>query len=259
MAAHAVVFVTDFGSDDSYAAGLVGACWRVDPELRCVAGTHGVPPQDVLAGAYHAKAVAQAFPPGTVICAVVDPGVGTARRLIATQCGDLRCVAPDNGLVSYLWAEADPRRRRCVAIPVSAEAAPTFHGRDVLAPAAARLAVGDDLDGLGAPVETPRLLAEAFAVGEPGGVVGRVAVVDRFGNAITTVRVADLDGGRAVAASWEGGEARAAVRTYAELADGQLGVVIGSAGHVEIAARMGPATDLGGPRRGQVVRIAVQR
>src|SRR5258708_188483 len=102
----AVVLVTDYGVDDTYAAALVGALWRVEPSLRCVAGTHGVPPGDALAGAYHVKAVAAAFPPGTVVCAVVDQEVGTARRAVAVSAGGVRCVGPDTGLVSYLWAEA---------------------------------------------------------------------------------------------------------------------------------------------------------
>ena len=132
-----IVFVTDFGRDDAYAASLVGAAWRVDPHAICVEGTHGIPPGDVLAGAYQLKALARAFSGGAVFCAVVDPGVGTARRAIAVKAGRIRCVAPDNGLVSYLWDEAAADDRRAVSIDVNADASPTFHGRDVFAPFAA--------------------------------------------------------------------------------------------------------------------------
>ena len=157
-----VVLLTDFGSGDTYAGALIGACWRVDPALRVVTASHGVPPGDVLAGAYHLKAAAFAFPRGSVFCAVVDPGVGSERRALAVDTGEVRCIAPDNGLLSYLWSEADGTRRRCAVVAVLAGASPTFHGRDVLAPAAARLAAGADLDDLGEPAVPPMLLDVAF-------------------------------------------------------------------------------------------------
>jgi S-adenosylmethionine hydrolase len=253
----AVVLVTDYGSDDTYAAALVGAIWRVDPALRCVSGTHGIAPGDVLAGAYAVKAIARAFAPGTVICAVVDPGVGTARRAVAIGAAGAFCVAPDNGLASYLWHVSALLSRRCVALGSRDDAAPTFHGRDVLAPIAARLAGGARLEDCGTPVAEPVIRDSAFAVAEPGGFAGRVISIDHFGNAITSVRDADLRGRRVVGASWEHGATRSAARTYAEIGGG-LAAVVGSAGHVEIAADGRAAAALGGPRLGQVVRVEVQ-
>src|SRR5437588_559157 len=117
----AVVLVTDYGADDSYAGSLVGALWTADPDARWAVGTHGVPPGDVLAGAYHVKALARSFPAGTVLCAVVDPGVGTDRRAIAVEADGVRCVAPDNGLCTWRWetspARARSRRRGSGAAP----------------------------------------------------------------------------------------------------------------------------------------------
>jgi S-adenosylmethionine hydrolase len=98
-----IVFVTDYGLEDSYAAALVGAVAQADPTVRCVAGTHAVPPGNALAAAYHVKALAQAFGPGTVVCAVVDPEVGTSRRAVAAVAGGVGFVGPDTGLLSYLW------------------------------------------------------------------------------------------------------------------------------------------------------------
>ena len=111
-----VVFVTDYGRDDAYAAALIGAAWRVEPSAICVEGTHGVPPGDVLAGAYHLKSLALAFERNVVFCAVVDPGVGTDRRAIAITTGEVFCVAPDNGLISYLWQEAPEDMRGAVQL-----------------------------------------------------------------------------------------------------------------------------------------------
>jgi hypothetical protein len=139
---------------------------------------------------------------------------------------------------------------------VSEDAAPTFHGRDVFAPAAARLARGESLDELGGRPAEPRLLDAAFARVEPEDEAqGVVCAVDRFGNAITTVRDRDTAGRHVAAVEWEGGRSVLVVRTYAEIPDGALGVLLGSAGHWEVAARERPAADLGGPERGAAVRV----
>ena len=103
----------------------------------------------MLAGAYHLKALARAFGGGAVLCAVVDPGVGTDRRAIVVEAHGVRCVAPDNGLVSYLWSEAPATDRRAVRLDVPRDVAPTFHGRDVFAPAAATLASAAGLPAWG--------------------------------------------------------------------------------------------------------------
>jgi S-adenosylmethionine hydrolase len=249
-----IVFVTDFGTDDTYAAALSAACWRVDPTLTALAGMHGVPPGDALAGAYHVKAIAQALPPGGVVCAVVDPGVGTERRAIAAECGGVRFVGPDNGLISWLWAEAELTGRRCVALATPPDASATFHGRDVFAPAAARLATGASLAELGDVEVKPLLRDDAFA--RDGH--GIVCTVDHFGNAITTVRAADLHGRSVHAVEWVGGSTTCVVRTYEDIPDGELAALIGSAGHLEIAARGTPASTLGGPSRGTQVHVTLQ-
>jgi len=253
-----IVFFTDFGTDDTYAAALAAACWRVDPGLVALAGMHGVPPGDVLAGAYHVKALAQALSPGAVICAVVDPGVGSERGAIAVEAGGLRCVAPDNGLLTYVWAEADAERRRCVVLDTPPEASATFHGRDVFAPAAARLATGTSLDDLGRPRGAPVLRDDAFATEGDGWLDGRVCAVDHFGNAITTVRAGDLRGRAIDRVEWPSGGTTNVARTYADIAAGTLAVLTGSAGHLEIAASGTHANTLGGPARGEQVRIRLR-
>jgi S-adenosylmethionine hydrolase len=250
----AVVLVTDYGLDDSYGGSLVGALWSVEPGLRCAVGTHGVPPGDVLAGAYHVKALARSFPAGTVICAVVDPGVGTDRRALAIEADGVRCVAPDNGLCSWLWEEAG--ERRCVALPVPPGASPTFAGRDLFAPVAARLAAGAALEDCGARVDDPMVLAASLPRRVGAALYARVCVVDRFGNAITTARLTDLVGSRPLAATWPGGGTRRVARTYAEIGGG-LALVVGSAGHLEVAARGRPVAALGGPAAGATVRITL--
>ncbi|HEV3274416.1 MAG TPA: SAM-dependent chlorinase/fluorinase [Candidatus Dormibacteraeota bacterium] len=248
-----IVFVTDYGRDDAYAASLVGAAWRVDPHAICVEGTHGVPPGDALAGAYHLKALAKAFTQAT-FCAVVDPGVGTERRALAVEVGSVRCVAPDNGLVSYLWEETAPDHRRAVSLEVPRDASPTFHGRDVFAPLAAELSSRERFDVAGELVEDPVVLSGAFAQRVGNRVTGRVAVVDHFGNAITTIRVADLAGASVRSVSWPGGGSSGLVTTYARIGAGP-GALIGSAGHLEVAGRGADAAAVGGPRLGDTVEV----
>jgi S-adenosylmethionine hydrolase len=248
-----VVLVTDYGIVDSYAAALVGAVWRVDPGVECVDGTHGVPPGDALAGAYHVKALAHAFGPGMVLCAVVDPEVGTARRAIAVTVGGIGFTGPDTGLISYLWAETEGDLD-AVALSIPESASATFAGRDVFAPAAARIATGTPLRELGTSIKDPIILQEAFAEEHDDGFLGRVAVVDHFGSAITTVRAADLGQRRLSGAVWDGGAATQVARTYAEI-EQPLAVLVGSSGHVEIAARGQSAVEAGAPPRGAKVRV----
>lgn len=250
-----IVFVTDYGRDDAYAAALIGAAWRVDPHAVCLEGTHGVPAGDVLGGAYQLKALALAFAEGAVLCAVVDPEVGTDRRAVVIEVGRIRCVAPDNGLVSYLWAEAATDFRRAVRLDIPLDASPTFHGRDVFAPAAAELATGGRLDSSGEAIDDPMVLREAFAERLGTGLSGRVAVVDHFGNAITTIRVQDIGASSIRAITWSGGAIDGSlVTTYADI-DGGPAALIGSAGHLEIAGRGRPVASVGGPRLGDTVTV----
>ena len=249
-----IVFVTDYGRDDAYAAALTGAVWRIEPRAVCVDGTHGVPPGDVLAGSYHLKSLAAAFGAGVVLCAVVDPGVGTERRAIAVHAGGVAIVAPDNGLLTYLWCEAATGDRWAVELETPAWASNTFHGRDVFAPAAAQLAAGAKLADIGEPIDDPIVLPEAFARRDVDGVHGRVCVVDHFGNAITTVRSRDLRGARVHGVRWEGGGTDTVVSTYAEISGG-VAALFGSAGHLEVSARDAPAASLGGPRRGAAITV----
>jgi S-adenosylmethionine hydrolase len=189
-----------------------------------------------------------------VFCAVVDPGVGTGRRAIAVKVGRIRCVAPDNGLVSYLWDETAPEDRWAVSLEVGPDATPTFHGRDVFAPFAAQLSSRERFDVGGDLIDDPVILSEAFARREGAVLAGRVAVVDHFGNAITTIRAADIAGASVRSVTWPGGGAAGLVTTYGDIGAGPA-ALIGSAGHLEVAARGTPAAAEDGPRLGDPVEV----
>jgi S-adenosylmethionine hydrolase len=213
-----------------------------------------VPPGDVLTAMYRCKTLARAFGPGSVLCAVVDPGVGSGRGAVAVECDGVCCVAPDTGLVSYLWVEA--ASRRAVRLEAPATASATFHGRDHFAPAAARLAAGARLDELGSPLAAPRLLPEAVPVVEGRLLRSRVVAVDHFGNCVTGIRDRDLGGARVAGVTWRGGGTRHVVTTYARIGSG-LAVLWNSAGHLEIAAREDSAGRLAGLFAGAPVEAEI--
>lgn len=250
-----LIFVTDYGLEDGYAAQLWAAAWSVSPEVRCVDGTHLVPPGDVLTGAYRCKTLAGAFGPGSVICAVVDPGVGGERAAVAVECDGVTCVAPDTGLVSYLWTEA--RERRAVRLRTPPGASATFHGRDLFAPVAARRAGGAPLDSLGAVIASPLLREELMPRADGDRLHSVVVSVDHFGNCISGVRPADLGDRKVASVGWPGGEANQVVTTYAAI-DVEVAVLWNSAGHLELAAREASAAATTGVGVGTPITVVLR-
>src|SRR5947209_7984897 len=140
-----VTLLTDFGIDDAYVGAMKGAILAVYANATIVDITHGVRPFAVLQGAYLLDSAWRSFPAGTVHVAVVDPGVGGNRGAIAFQAADHLFVGPDNGLFTFL----NEAITEAADLPTPPEAAPTFHGRDVFGPAAARIASGTALQALG--------------------------------------------------------------------------------------------------------------
>ena len=236
------VFVTDFGTADTYAAQMAGAfhnAFGPNPAGRVAAEYHAVPPQDVAAGAAALAEVVPAFPPGTAFVTVVDPGVGTGRRILAARAGGHFHVAPDNGLLAALL-DADPAAA-AVRLPVPDAGSATFHGRDVMAPAAGRLAAGVPLGRLGEAVsDWVRLPAAAGWEERDGVIVGTVARADRFGNLVTTVPRPACANPREVRLD---GVPVPAGRTYADVPPHTPVALVGSGGMWEIAVRDGSAAD----------------
>jgi S-adenosylmethionine hydrolase len=143
-----VTLLTDFGTSDSYVAEMKARLLAGAPDAVLVDVTHAVAPGDIRAAAYILGRSWHRFPEGTVHLAVVDPGVGTARAAVVIGAGGHRFVGPDNGLFTNVLRD---REVEVVEIAVPDGAAPTFHGRDVFAPAAAALLAGDPLHTLGPP------------------------------------------------------------------------------------------------------------
>ncbi len=246
-----VTLLTDFGLADAYAGVMKGVILGIAPEVTAVDLCHEVPPQDVQAGAFLLMASYAYFPAGTIHLAVVDPGVGTERQIVAVRAGDRYFVGPDNGLLR--WA-VDRAGGAAALVGVEnpdyrlSQVSTTFHGRDVMAAAAAHLAKGVPLDALGPAV--PRLAGEPFPEPERkgGALAGRVIYVDRYGNCITNLPSPDLpDGAASLPEKVEAAGHRLPLfRTYGHSPPGRALAVTGSAGFVELAVRNGNAArDLG--------------
>jgi S-adenosyl-L-methionine hydrolase (adenosine-forming) len=241
-----VVLLTDFGTADGYAAAMAAVIAAAAPDVLLEHASHDIPPGDVLAAALALSRYATVYPPGTVHLTVVDPGVGTARRPLAATLDGRHFVGPDNGLFTLVLRGAEHVRIADVGrVGRGPAAAPTFHGRDVFAPAAARLAQGHPVEDLGPPVLDPVLLAIPQPEREAGRIRGQVLQVDRFGNLITNLPaawvhpfVADHPDARVRVETVGVGALR---RTYGDVEPGSVVALIGSLDLLEISIRDGHA------------------
>jgi S-adenosylmethionine hydrolase len=232
-----ITFLTDYGLADSYVAEVKGALLTRVPDAGIVDITHEIPPGDIRSGAYVLGRAWRSFPEGTVHLAVVDPGVGTGRAALAVRSHGHYFVAPDNGLLTYVLS-AGPFE--AVELPSPDGASPTFHGRDVFAPAAARIHMGYPLHTLGLPTSRdPVLLDSAAPRYEGKSVVGQVVYVDRFGTLVTNLTAEEVPP-YAVLMS-DDIEIGTLQRTFGDVATGGLVAYLGSGGLVEIAVRDGSA------------------
>jgi S-adenosylmethionine hydrolase len=243
-----LTFLSDFGSASPYPAAMKVAAAVIAPQAVLVDISHDVPPGAIRQGAYLLRAVAPTCPPGTVHCAVVDPGVGTDRAPLAVASGGQVFVGPDNGVLlpaaRHVGAPAvyrltNPAYWRPVV-------SPTFHGRDVFAPAAAYLAVGAPLADLGEPFVG--CVDPAWPTGgwDGAALLGEVLWIDAFGNLITSIPGALLDEiPRSTEAEVETPlrtvPAKIA-RTFGDVAAGEVAVLAGSDGMVEVAVNRGRAS-----------------
>jgi S-adenosylmethionine hydrolase len=241
MAAALLTFLTDFGLRDHYVAVMKAAALGRAPDLGIVDISHDVPPQDVERGAFLLAEAAPWFPVGTVHVVVVDPGVGTARRGLVARVDGQVVVAPDNGVITALWARATEKEAWDLSAPGLGlpHRSATFHGRDLFAPVGASLAVGAlRPEDCGAPIE-PSLRPAPEPRLEPLRAVGRVQTIDGYGTLVSDLRDLPVEAPRIEL----GGRAVPWVRTYGEAADGALVALIGSGGWVEIARVNGSAAE----------------
>jgi S-adenosylmethionine hydrolase len=255
-----LTLTTDFGTRDHYVGSMKGVLLSLHPGLRIVDITHEVAAQQVAEAGFTLARAFPTFPPGTIHLLVVDPGVGTSRRLLAARTANHFFVAPDNGALAIVFEEEPAREvvsldTRLFSRP---EVSATFHGRDILAPAAARLALGTSLASLGDPVSdwVPSPIPPPSPA--PGGGLSlRIVAVDRFGNLITNLTEKSFTAARRGAASFSlevGGQTvRRLLRTYGESEGAEPFALFNSCGYLEVALRDGSAAALLAAEPGQQV------
>ncbi|MDE3103101.1 MAG: SAM-dependent chlorinase/fluorinase [Chloroflexota bacterium] len=261
MSRQVVGLLTDFGTRDHYVSSMKGVLLKAVPDVQLIDISHEIAPGDITEAGWVLNAAWRDLPEGSVVVCVVDPGVGSERRGIAIQAHGRRGVGPDNGtleLVARGSTDGEAVELTVRALwrhPVS----PTFHGRDIFAPIAARLAtgaalreVGDAIDSIVPyPIRPPQRRPD-------GSAAGHVVHVDRFGNVVTdigkelvprgsvTVGVGSVVVGRLVS-------------FYAEADADELVAVINSSGHLELAMRGARAIDRLNVKRGAVVEVLPAR
>lgn len=256
----AVTLTTDFGTADGYVGEMKGVLLSRAPDAVPVDVTHSVEPGDVEGGAWVLARVWERFPRGTVHLVVIDPGVGSERRPIAVRAGDRWFVGPDNGLLTLVLRHhpvAEARLLDPARIGLD-DVSDTFHGRDLFSPAAAGLATSRPPGELGPELDPAELVRFEVAEVEQGDgrARGQVVHVDRFGNLITNVPSETLPERPILEIA--GQEVRAVGRSFADVGRGELVLIRGSGGTVEVAAREASAAVRLGVGRGEPVTLRAE-
>jgi S-adenosylmethionine hydrolase len=260
-----LTLLTDFGLDDWYVAAVKGVVLGLVPGTPIVDISHAVPPGDVETAAFLLAAAAPAFPAGTVHLAVIDPGVGSARRLLVVETADALFLAPDNGLLTPLLQAAGAVARAAdrpdLYRPPPVGGGQTFHGRDRFAPLAAALLRGEPAAALGPEISDPVLLPAEPPRRERDLLLGRVVHVDRFGNLVTDIPAGWLpDTPFQPFRATVGDASRPITRRvthYRELPAGEPGILAGSLGTLEISLDGADLAKLWKVGRGALVRVAL--
>jgi S-adenosylmethionine hydrolase len=258
-----ITLTTDFGTNDHYVGAMKGIILDIVPDAQIVDICHSVQSFDVLDGALTISQAYSYFPNRTVHVVVIDPGVGTARRPILASCDKYHFVAPDNGVLSLVYAREERMHVRHITSqhyfmqPVSN----TFHARDIFSPVAAYLAKEVDSLKFGDEIEDyVRFNAPKPKAVDKNKLRGVVLKVDRFGNLVTNITPQDApmlfgDGAKKFKITVGSREITEMHTAYAEGAPGEVFCILGSMGFLEIAANRGAAAQLTGAGKGTDVSV----
>jgi len=261
-----ITLTTDFGEKDAYVAEMKGVILRGNPSVSFVDITHQIPPQDVVHASLTLWRSYRHFPEGTLHLAIVDPGVGTGRALLIARSSDYLFLAPDNGLLSPVVEELKGVSLYQIS-PIRVDVSPvsrTFHGRDIVAPCAAKLSLGIPPQRLGKAVSSLKTLPIWRVSFRPSRLEGKILTEDHFGNLITNIRQSDYlrfkkqRSGKGVWVKAGKHLIKQLSKTYAEGGRGLI-VLFGSSGLLELALRKGNAAKALSLRRGNPVVLTYGR
>lgn len=231
-----IALLTDFGTKDYFVGAVKGAILSINRQAAIVDITHEIPPQDILAASFTLRACYKNFPEKTIFVAVVDPGVGSERRAILVETENYYFIAPDNGLLSFIFEDANNfhvfelTNEKFFAPKVSR----TFHGRDIFAPIAAHLSKGVEPDEFGREIENFKHLKSSKPKKiSKKEIEAEIIHIDRFGNLITNLTKDDLPENFTLEI---GGTTISKLQSFfAEAEKGELFMITGSAGFLEVA------------------------
>ena len=259
-----IALLTDFGVDDWYVGVMKGVFAQRAPGVPLLDVSHAVAPGDIRAGAFVLENARPWYPAGTVFLVVIDPGVGTKRRPIAVRAQEHYFVGPDNGVLTPALTLDGAESRLIDPTELGIETlSKTFHGRDLFSPTAAHLAVTGEFASIGEVVTDAIRLDPGRLLVSHDRLVGQIVYVDRFGNCITDITAEQLEQFRGdhdaaalqvrVGGAWIHG----AVDTYGRVDEGELCALVGSSGRLEIAVRLGDASEQLGLQSGDSVEVQV--
>lgn len=249
-----ITLLTDFGTSDTFVAEMKGVILSINPSVTIVDITHEVEPFNILDGAIKLGSVIKYFPRGSIHIAVVDPGVGSLRKPIIIKTERVYLVGPDNGIFSLALREEKIMSIHEITIPVKG---PTFHGRDIFAPAGARLSNGEPPGLFGreikefVKIELPEPLFE-----NKGFIKGQVIIIDRFGNAISNIRAEHLISNKALVKV--SGRYIPIFNYYKEAEGFEAGAIINSSGYLEIFRYKGSVADEWNIKKGDLVEVSLE-
>jgi len=254
-----ITLTTDFGYRDPFVGVMKGVILGINPQARILDLSHGIPPQDVPCAALLLRHAVSYFPDGTIHVAVIDPGVGSARRPLLMKSGNRYLIGPDNGVLSLALGKEKPDYAVCLSNaayhlkPASA----TFHGRDIFSPVAAHLTLGIPPAAFGDRVNEFVRLSLPAPTKSVAGVEGEIVYIDGFGNLFTNIEERDLAGfGREqVTISFSAGSIRGIGESYSAARQGEYVAVINSWGVLEIAVYRGSAQEHARAKLGDKVLV----
>jgi S-adenosylmethionine hydrolase len=275
-----ITLTTDFGLKDGYVAGLKGVILSINPEAIIVDITHLIAPQNILQAAFVLHTIYPYFPKGTIHVAVVDPGVGSNRRAILLRTESAYCIAPDNGVLSYIIYEScrgsyrlagttsaalnfDGTNKTIQSVAITNSkywlntVSSTFHGRDIFAPVAAYLSLGLDYRVFGEPTNNINTISIPRPyVNASGDIIGQILNIDSFGNLITNIKNEDI-AQKEVQIEVKGQMIEGLSQFYVEKQG--LIALVGSSGHLEISLSNGNAADLLEAKIEDRIKVLVSR
>lgn len=258
-----ITLLTDFGTKDPYVASMKGAILNINPRCSLVDITHDVIPHDIQEGALILANTFSYFPRGTIHLAVVDPGVGSARRPVLLVTPNYFFVGPDNGLFGLVTQRERVKQvvvlsRKEYFLP---EVSMTFHGRDIFAPAAAHLSLGVKPSAFGYKTRSLKELGIRRPIVKDGKLLGEILHIDTFGNLVSNIdgeKLFQFTRGRPVVIRAGGKGIRELKRGYWQGKKGEPIALIGSGGFLEICVREGNAQKMLRAKRGDPIRISTK-